>query len=113
MFNIPIQSSFAFQDIARDQDLTARQCDVLDMALDSIKQYFYADGHGLKQVYLDASPELKTLRYALTVYTQTTDSLISKFVQSQNSQGTSEQYFNVSFCYENIILYIFWGTDTN
>ncbi|KAG5667944.1 hypothetical protein PVAND_015907 [Polypedilum vanderplanki] len=69
--------------IELEKNLSSSQTAVLNVCLDTIKSYFHAGGNGLKKNYLEKSPELQSLRYALSLYTQSTDDLITTFNTTQ------------------------------
>jgi protein unc-13 len=70
-----------------ERGLSPKQCAVMEQALEVIKMYFHAAGTGLKMSYVNKSEDLKSLKHALSLYTQTTDALIKNFVSSQVNQG--------------------------
>jgi len=75
-------------ELGRDNDrsLTQKQCQILDRGLEDLKEFFHASGQGLKRNYLEKTAELQSLKYALSLYTQTTDSLIKTFVRTEKDQ---------------------------
>lgn len=74
-----------------ERNLSMKQCMVLDALLELIKNYFHAQGNGLKNAFLEKSAELQSLKHALSLYTQTTDTLIKTFVTTQNKQDLPAQ----------------------
>jgi protein unc-13 A/B/C len=71
---------------SNERNLSPKQCQVMECCLEQIKSFFHANGDGLKKSFIEKSAELSSLHYALSLYTQTTDSLIKTFVQTQNDQ---------------------------
>lgn len=82
----PLPVDFGSQ--SDSHNLNPRQCFVLGIVLDIVKSFFHANGDGLKKAFLDKSPDIKSLLYALSLYSQTTDSLIKTFIETQNQQSS-------------------------
>lgn len=81
-----------FTDPSKDESsrsLTPKQCMILLATIDSVKVFFQGDGKGLRRNYLDQTPELQSVQYALSLYTQATDALIQTFIETQTSQDSS------------------------
>ncbi|CAF2837741.1 unnamed protein product [Rotaria sp. Silwood2] len=70
-----------------DRNLTQNQCQILYHCLEDLKEFFQASSPGLKKDYLEKTTELQSLKYVLSLYTQTTDSLIKTFVKTEKEQN--------------------------
>ena len=68
--------------------LTATHVEVLRHALGSLKQFFAANGSGLKLGFMDTSTQLRALKQLLGLYAQSSDSLFRAFTFSQSLLGT-------------------------
>ncbi|KAK7912727.1 hypothetical protein WMY93_012938 [Mugilogobius chulae] len=71
---------------AEPRTLTPKQCQVIDACLENLKSFFHAGGSGLKRTFVEKSPELSSLQYALSLYSQSTDALLRTFVSTQRAQ---------------------------
>ncbi|KAI0982001.1 hypothetical protein GJ496_000454 [Pomphorhynchus laevis] len=69
--------------------LTHRQCRILDACLENIKTFFMAGGDGFKKQYIEKSPELKRIKSAISMYTQSTNDLIKSFMNIELSREIS------------------------
>uniref|UniRef100_A0A5K3FCS6 MHD1 domain-containing protein n=1 Tax=Mesocestoides corti TaxID=53468 RepID=A0A5K3FCS6_MESCO len=83
-----VSASKLLQDFAGDSSTTNRgltpyQCELLSSCLETIQVYFYAGGRGLKRSFLERSPELHNLQQALSLYSQSTDTLLKDFITSE------------------------------
>ena len=85
----------------------------MESAIENMKAYFHSEGMGLKKSYLNKSPELQSLLYALSLYTLSTgmsiysgwlnikciDNLIKRFMES-SIEKEMESYGEVNLLIE-------------
>jgi len=88
-------------------NLNPRQCCVLEIVLDVVKSFFHANGDGLKKSFLDKSSDIKSLHYALSLYSQTTDSLIKTFIETQDQQSSFTGNDSIGEVYIQIDLFTY------
>eukprot|EP00112_Aurelia_sp_Birch-Aquarium-sp1_P008157 Seg1895.4 transcript_id=Seg1895.4/GoldUCD/mRNA.D3Y31 product="Protein unc-13 B" protein_id=Seg1895.4/GoldUCD/D3Y31 len=89
-------------------NLSQRQCFIMERALEVIKNYFCQNGEGLRKAYLVKTQELVSIRNALTLYSQTTDALIKTFIQTQTQQSacTSDESFGEVYVQIDLFTYV-------
>jgi len=88
-------------------NLSQRQCFVMERGLETIKNYFWQNGQGLRKKYLTETQELISIKNALSLYSQTTDALIKTFVQTQTRQSSldSDETFGEVFVQIDLFTY--------
>lgn len=69
--------------VTAEKALTPRHCSIMECAIENLKIYFHSDNMGLKKSFLSKSNDLKSLQYALSLYTLSTDNLIKRFIETQ------------------------------
>ena len=74
--------------------LSPRHCEVMESAIENMKAYFHSEGMGLKKSYLNKSPELQSLLYALSLYTLSTGKWFSKYLHFSDSLVELEHHLS-------------------
>ena len=63
-----------------EKTLTPRHCAIMECAIENLKIYFHSDNMGLKKGFLSKSSDLKSLQYALSLYTLSTGDIVLFFI---------------------------------
>ena len=60
------------------------------------KDYFHENGEGLKEHFFKKDTAIKNLRYAIDRYSETTSTLIKRYIEAEKlPQGEFERFFRL------------------
>ena len=89
-FDLESQSKKFLFSMQKPVSLSKYQIEIITNVLDALEEYFHQNGEGLKKPFFQKDSAMKQLKYTLDRFSESTPSLIRRFMESDN-KTTREQ----------------------